>query len=96
MEAIKVAEGVHLRSVRRGYHRVGSITKGEVYIHIGVGSNVVCSTTMGNARASESGIDNRTIPRFFCALMKVIVNLKTHDYEYWHTPTNGASIIPWH
>ena len=35
------------------------------YIHIGVGSNVVCSTTIGNARASIRGIDNRTIPRFF-------------------------------
>lgn len=29
-----------------------------------MGSDVVCSTTMGNARASESGMDNRTIPRF--------------------------------
>ena len=36
-----------------------------IMIHIGVGSDVVCSTTMGNARASESGTDNRTIPRFF-------------------------------
>ena len=34
--------------------------------HIGVGSNVVCSTTIGNARASTRGMDNRTIPRFFC------------------------------
>ena len=35
------------------------------YIHIGVGSDVVCSISMGNARASIRGIDNRTIPRFF-------------------------------
>ena len=28
------------------------------YIHIGVGSNVVCSTTIGNARASIRGTDN--------------------------------------
>ena len=33
--------------------------------HIGVGSDVVCSTIIGNARASVRGIDNRTIPRFF-------------------------------
>lgn len=33
--------------------------------HIGVGSNVVCSTIMGNARASTRGMDNRTVPRFF-------------------------------
>ena len=33
--------------------------------HIGVGSDVVCSTIIGNARASTRGIDNRTIPRFF-------------------------------
>ena len=28
------------------------------YIHIGVGSDVVCSTLIGNARASVRGIDN--------------------------------------
>ena len=28
------------------------------YIHIGVGSKVVCSTTIGNARASIRGMDN--------------------------------------
>ena len=31
--------------------------------HIGVGSDVVCSTIIGNARASTRGMDNRTIPR---------------------------------
>ena len=41
--------------------------------HIGVGSDVVCSTIIGNARASVRGIDNRTIPRFF---MPIIVDLK--------------------
>ena len=35
------------------------------YIHIGVGSNVVCSTTIGSARASIRGTDNRQFPRFF-------------------------------
>lgn len=34
-------------------------------IHIGVGSDVVCSTLIGSARASMCGMDNRTIPRFF-------------------------------
>ena len=38
------------------------------YIHIGVGSDVVCSTTIGNARASVRGMDNKTIPRFFYVL----------------------------
>ena len=33
--------------------------------HIGVGSDVVCSTIIGNARASTRGMDNRPIPRFF-------------------------------
>lgn len=28
-------------------------------------SGVVCSTELGNSRASERGMDNRTIPRFF-------------------------------
>lgn len=33
--------------------------------HIGVGSSVVCSTVSGNAKASESGTDDRQFPRFF-------------------------------
>ena len=35
------------------------------YIHIGVDSGVVCSTLMGNARASVRGIDNRRFHAFF-------------------------------
>ena len=35
------------------------------YTHIGVGSDVVCSTIIGNARASVRGMDSSTIPRFF-------------------------------
>ena len=46
-----------------------SVCKGTPYgkniFHIGVGSSVVCSTTIGNARTSIRGMDNRTIPRFF-------------------------------
>ena len=37
--------------------------------HIGVGSDVVCSTIIGNARASTRGMDNRKIPRFFLCLL---------------------------
>ena len=37
------------------------------YIHIGVGSNVVCSSGLGNARASGCGTDNKQFPRFFYA-----------------------------
>ena len=33
-----------------------------VIIHIGVGSNVVCSTIPGNAKSSVRGIDNKEIP----------------------------------
>ena len=40
--------------------------------HIGVGSDVVCSTIIGNARASTRGMDNRTIPRFLC---QIVANL---------------------
>lgn len=39
----------------------------EAVIHIGVGSNVVCSTKIGNARASVRGADNEDVPRFFYA-----------------------------
>lgn len=41
--------------------------KWAVYIHIGVGSDVVCSTIIGNARASVRGIDSKVVPRFFYA-----------------------------
>ena len=38
--------------------------------HIGVGSDVVCSLGLGNARASVRGIDNRRFHAFFmsCAI----------------------------
>ena len=39
----------------------------DVYIN-GVGSNVVCSTISGNAKASVRGTDNKQFPRLFlCA-----------------------------
>ena len=34
--------------------------------HIGVGSNVVCSTEIGNARALVRGMDNRRFHAFLC------------------------------
>ena len=37
-------------------------------IHIGVGSDVVCSTMIGNARASMRGTDSR---RFHAFIMSV-------------------------
>ena len=36
-------------------------------IHIGVGSDVVCSTKMGNARASTRGTVNRKFHAFLCS-----------------------------
>jgi len=39
------------------------VSRGGVYYHIGVGSNVVCSTGLGNARAAVSGTGNRQFPR---------------------------------
>ena len=44
------------------------VARGRMY-HIGVGSNVVCSTLIGNARASMRGMDNRTVHAFFYVLM---------------------------
>lgn len=46
-------------------------------IHIGVGSDVVCSTIIGNARASEGGIDNR---RFHALFMSILL-LTSNDIE---------------
>ena len=43
---------------------------GGVY-HIGVGSDVVCSTGLGSARASMCGTDNRTTHAFFVSVYHV-------------------------
>ena len=45
---------------------------GGVY-HIGVGSDVVGSTMIGNARASVRGTGNRKFPRFFYALVATLI-----------------------
>ena len=53
-----------------------------VIIHIGVGSDVVCSTELGNARASIGGTDNRTISRFFYVYNRILSRMKLgHRYE---------------
>ena len=45
-------------------------------IHIGMGSDVVCSTKIGNVRASTRGTDNRTTSRFFYVLNGVLSRAK--------------------
>ena len=40
----------------------------EMVIHIGVGSDVVCSIELGNARASVRGTDNRRFHAFFVSI----------------------------
>ena len=55
--------------------------------HIGVGSNVVCSTEIGNARALVRGMDNRRFHAFFVS-MKHGYELDSYlDYENWHNQT---------
>ena len=44
-----------------------------IYYHIGVGSNVVCSTGLGSARASVSGTDDKRCPRFLYAIEKLTI-----------------------
>ena len=64
--------------------------------HIGVGSNVVCSTTIGNARASTRGMDNRTIPRFFMSIIADLTSDIRNDMNALlnaHTP-KGRSKSP--
>lgn len=41
------------------------------YNHIGVGSNVVCSTIIGNARASVRGIGNKTDSTLFYVMLNL-------------------------
>ena len=40
----------------------------EMIIHIGVGSDVVCSSGLGNARALVRGTDNRRFHAFFMSI----------------------------
>ena len=64
--------------------------------HIGVGSDVVCSTIIGNARASTRGMDNRTIPRFFMSIIADLTSDIRNDMNALlnaHTP-KGRSKSP--
>ena len=64
--------------------------------HIGVGSDVVCSTIIGNARASVRGMDNRTIPRFFVSIIADLTSDIKNDMNALlnaHTP-KGRSKSP--
>ena len=64
--------------------------------HIGVGSDVVCSTIIGNARASTRGMDNRTIPRFFMSIITDLTSDIRNDMNALlnaHTP-KGRSKSP--
>ena len=75
------------------------------YIHIGVGSGVVCSTLIGNARASVRGMDNRRFHAFFVSCIdnhhKVALDMDTLSNVTFPgveatTPRAGAaaSILP--
>jgi len=44
-------------------------SRGVMAIHIGVGSNVVCSTSIGNARASVRGTDDQQCSHAFFVLV---------------------------
>ena len=62
-------------------------------IHIGVGSDVVCSTTIGSARASVCGTDNRTNSRFFVLHRVMSMTKCHHDMEsYSATSVDVKSI----
>ena len=52
----------------------------EMIIHIGVGSDVVCSTKIGDARASMRGTDNETVHAFF--LCRIIIKDAGHQPHY--------------
>lgn len=76
-----------------------NILYGSLYgngFHIGVGSDVVCSTIIGNARASVRGMDNRTIPRFFMSIIADLTSDIKNDMNALlnaHTP-KGRSKSP--
>ena len=52
----------------------------ELIIHIGVGSDVVCSTIIGNARASVCGTDNRRFHALF--YVYIAINEQRHRSRY--------------
>ena len=69
-------------------------------IHIGVGSDVVCSTIIGNARASGSGTGNMTVSRFFmsstefCLEQSKVTDMTIADNASIDDNTHGGGEIP--
>ena len=70
---------VQVHGVSYRHHAIASVPDWRKYIHIGVGSDVVCSTAIGNARASIRGTDNRTISRFFFVSAGKIGNIDEQE-----------------
>ena len=66
-----------LRPCKQGLYPFGNNVlfyrslNGSFFIHIGVGSDVVCSSGLGNARALTRGTDNRTTHAFFVSVYQV-------------------------
>ena len=62
--------------------------------HIGVGSNVVCSTGFGNARALVRGTDNRTTHAFFVSVYQVKSLIRYHhDMEEYCATSDVKCIV---
>ena len=69
-------------------------------ISYGVGSGVVCSTGLGNARASDRGTDNETVHAFFVSITKFcleqskVTDMKIADNASIDDITHGGGEIP--
>ena len=58
------------------FAEVSATLRDGAIIHIGMGSDVVCSTKIGNVRALTRGTYNRTTSRFFYVLNGVLSRTK--------------------
>ena len=66
-----------------------------MYNHIGVGSNVVCSISIGNARASVRGMDNGDSTSFLCPYLiddKKETDMST-SYEIWNNALQKREVL---
>lgn len=81
VDAPGVIISIPLRPYRYGLYPYGRSVSclygsyGGSISHIGVGSDVVCSTGLGNARALVRGTGNKKFPRFFYAFLPHNFNL---------------------
>ena len=67
----------------------------ENYIHIGVGSSVVCSTIPGNAKASVRGTDNRQFHAFFVPnLNHDLITKRSNMSTLSNVATRGGEVNP--